>query len=479
MIREARFLPIRDQSSVRVASVRSNIASAWRSNIASTRSNSYTCAVWKMGLAIAAIALSQVAAAESLSITQAVDEAFQTSPQIQMADSKSKEAGWRKTGSYAGILPTLNFGATHNFEQKFQTVQISLGGGPPILFPEIGPTTIYSLNANLPLFDGFANYRRLDASRSFASAAQDDADWSKFQVGRQVMLQFYRALAAKTLQEVAENNVKVLEDHQHDVTQFRKAGVSTNYDVLRVEVQVNEARSELMNSADNGELAKTQLTALMGRDDDSRVLVGELPVLKKEIVNLASLNSLEERKDINSMQKYSQAMDQMADASGRYLIPHLDLQGSYQLYNNTNSNAFDADVTRNAYSVGVSLTWNIFDGMASISKSRVAGEQKYQSEKSLRAANLKAKQDLSVWKRKYAYFCDFYHARLSDIEKSKESVRLAKEGRRAGIRTNTDLLDAEADLYRSQAGAVNAQIGAIEALINLELTTGRKLFDFK
>ena len=350
MKREARSLLSRDPSFVSVASARSNFVSALRPHTSLRRPKNYACLVWKMGLAIAAIALSQVAAADSLSITQAVDEAFQSSPQIQMAGSKSKEAGFRKAGSYAGILPTLNFGAAHNFEQKFQTVQISLGGGAPILFPLTGPTTIYSLNANLPLFDGFANYRRLDASRSFESAAQDDADWSKFQVGRQVMIQFYRALAAKTLQEVAENNVKVLEDHQHDVTQFRKAGVSTNYDVLRVEVQVNEARSELMNSADNVELARTQLTALMGRDDDSRVLVGELPVLKKEIVNLASLNSLEGRKDINSMQKYSQAMNQMADASGRYLVPHLDLQGSYQLYNNSNSNAFDTDVTRNAYS---------------------------------------------------------------------------------------------------------------------------------
>ena len=64
---------------------------------------------------------------------------------------------------------------------------------------------------------------------------------------------------------------------------------------------------------------------------------------------------------------------------------------------------------------------------------------------------------------------------MGDITKSKESVRLAKEGRRVGTRSNTDLLDAESDLYKSEAGAISAQIGAMEALINLELSVGHKI----
>jgi outer membrane protein TolC len=81
--------------------------------------------------------------------------------------------------------------------------------------------------------------------------------------------------------------------------------------------------------------------------------------------------------------------------------------------------------------------------------------------------------------RKFTYFCSVFKSRQSDVQKSEESVRLAREGRKVGARTNTDLLDAEADLYRSQAGAVTAQLGAIEALINLELSTGQALYHFQ
>ena len=124
------------------------------------------------------------------------------------------------------------------------------------------------------------------------------------------------------------------------------------------------------------------------------------------------------------------------------------------------------------------FTWNLFDGMTSIAHSKESVQQKYQIDKTLQIARIKAKQDFDVWKRKYVYYCTLYKSRLDDIARSKESVRLAREGRRVGARTNTDLLDAESDLHRAEAGAVNAQIGAVEALINLELTIGRKIYDF-
>ena len=91
---------------------------------------------------------------------------------------------------------------------------------------------------------------------------------------------------------------------------------------------------------------------------------------------------------------------------------------------------------------------------------------------------IKSKNDLAFWKRKFGYYCDVYKARINDIDKAKESVRLAKEGQKVGTRTNTDVLDAEAEVYRAQASSVNAQMGTIEALINIELATGKKLYNF-
>ncbi|MNL51499.1 Outer membrane efflux protein [compost metagenome] len=117
--------------------------------------------------------------------------------------------------------------------------------------------------------------------------------------------------------------------------------------------------------------------------------------------------------------------------------------------------------------------------MTSIARSKQSIEQRFQTEKTLYQAELKAKRDYDVWKRKFLYYCSVYEARLGDVSKSQESVRLARQGQKAGSRTNTDVLDAEAELYRAKAGAVNAQMGAIEALANLELSTGQPLVQYQ
>ncbi len=125
--------------------------------------------------------------------------------------------------------------------------------------------------------------------------------------------------------------------------------------------------------------------------------------------------------------------------------------------------------------MGVNLTWNLFDGFASSAKDHQSIEQKHQAETQLRTLKLKSKQDFEFWKRKLNYYIINYEARLNDIQKSLESVRLAKEGVKVGSRTNTDLLDAEAEVYKAQAGAVNAQMGFIESYYNLELTLGKNI----
>jgi outer membrane protein TolC len=48
-------------------------------------------------------------------------------------------------------------------------------------------------------------------------------------------------------------------------------------------------------------------------------------------------------------------------------------------------------------------------------------------------------------------------------------------GFKAGTRTTTDVLDAELEEFQASAGLVQAQINSLEALIQLELVTGKRL----
>ncbi len=417
--------------------------------------------------------------AESLSLNEAFQEGLGHSPQLQKVKSIRDEASWKRVESYSGFLPTIGANATYLTNKRYLLTDIQFPGSTNVVsFPAMVPTSNLTLTLQLPLFDGFASTNRYRSAKNMESAAEHDLNWAQFQLQRQIILQYYKTLAAQSLEEVANQNLKTIEDHQKDVKAFQKAGVYTNYDVLRVDVQVSEAQSEVLNSVDNSALSRTKLAELLGHEDESRQLSGALPVLNADEIKNIDFNTISERQDLVSLAERSSGFGYLESAAGSYLIPHVSLFGQYQYYNNINDKISDTDVYREAYQIGLSLNWNIFDGAVSMARSKQSIEQKYQAEKSLRIAQLHAKQDIELWKRKFVYFCSVYRSRLSDVQKSTESVRLAREGRKVGARTNTELLDAETELFRARAGVVNAQVGAIEALVNLELATGKEIHHF-
>ncbi len=431
-------------------------------------------------LLLACLAMGSVwAAAEnttvsSVTLKDALRTAEERSPRVQIAESARNESYWRTVENRSVFLPTLTANAQYLSDYKYVFTDINLNGNA-VSFPGITPTTIYGLTAEYDLFDGFAGTNRWRSGSAFERASSRELDWAKFETECNVTLLFYRALAARSLRGVTEANLKTLEDHLHDVALLKRSGMSTNYDVLRVEVQVSEARSELLNASDDIETASGRLAESLGLDNVPETK-GVLPELPPELID--RLGPAARRPDLAAMQERVEALRQQKLAATAHWAPRVNLFGNYQYYNNRNDEFDDWKNFRNAYQIGVRLTWSLFEGGAAEARNREAIEKKVQNEKALRMAELKAAQDVALWKRKYHYFYSVYKSRQSDIGKAKESVRLAKEGRRVGSRTNSDLLDAETDLNRAQAGAIHAQLGVIEALINLELATGQSLYEF-
>lgn len=423
--------------------------------------------------------LSGSAFAQELTVQQAINESSSHSPKLQKAKAAQEEVAWKKTEALNTFLPTVSAQANYLMDKKYVFTDVSLSpGAQPASIPGVVPTSNMTLMATFPIFEGGAGLKRYSSATALSNAAKKEYDWAEFQISREVILQFYKTLAARDLLQVAEQNLKTLKDHLKDVSAFKKAGVSTNYDVLRVEVQVSEAESEVLNATDNLALARGKLNEVMGIETDDRGLTGVWPTFSTQKTSILQKEVLESRLDLQALQLRSEGAKSLSGAASTYWVPKLSLFGQYQYYNNRDDKFDNWSQYREAYQVGLSMTWNIFDGMTSIARDHQSFQQSVQSDKSLVQSRLKAKQDLEFWKRKYNYYGTVFKARQSDVVKAEESVRLARQGKRVGTRTDTDLLDAESELFKARAGLVNAQMGALESLVNLELTTGNKFLSF-
>jgi outer membrane protein len=440
-------------------------------------------------VAIAALASSASQAAETsrsspsgtLGIDAAINEALRDSPTIQSGEAAVSESSWRKFQAVgSGFLPKISAGFNHFFTEQYEDTSINFGG-QFLNFPGAYPTNVLTVNATVPIFDGLANLNNIQAASLQKSASEQELARTKFQLSQDVKLAFYQALAAAQLQDVARENVKTLEDHLKQVEVQRSGGAATKYDSLRVSVQLSEGRADQIDADDNAVLARKKLTSLLGLEQDDRTLDGTLPAPDvSHAKDLELSGTPADRTDIEALDLRAQAADKNRAAQNSWIIPSVAIAGQYNYYEVMNESTVDGSVSgsgayKNAYSVALAVTWNLFDGGVALAQSRQAAYQQIQADKKTEQARIQVPYDFSYWKKRFLSNTDHYQARKFDVERSEESVRLAKEEERAGTRTSTETLDAELDLFRSRAGVVNAQVNALEAQIRLESALGRTI----
>lgn len=418
------------------------------------------------------------AAGQELTVESAINEGLGRSPDIERARAKKSESEWQHFEALGGgFLPKLSANAHHYFDEKYTTTDIYFGG-TPLSFPGFYPTDSAAIDLTIPVFDGFSSVRTLDASSLAEEASKAELSHAEFQLRLEIRLAFYKALAASQLQEVAAQNVKTLEDHLKQIQAQKGGGVATNYDVLRVQVQLSEARADSIDAQDNFETARKKLTELLGLESDERVLNGTLPEPNTEKVKTLKWTEVpKEREDIRALNLRAEAAEKYRKAGSTWFVPSIFLSAEYMWYNSQliNTSVHDTGDFLTAYNVGIFLKWNLFDGGVSWAQEREAAFRTIQAENAAKSAKLQVPYDFEYWKRRYLSNTDHYNSKKFDISRSQESVRLAKEEARAGTRTSTETLDAELDLFRAKAGVVNALVNAAEAEIRLEQALGREI----
>ena len=413
-------------------------------------------------------------ATQALTLDAALQSAFQNSPTLQKLEAQKEQAKWQGIEGAMVFVPTVGLTANHFFEKKYQLLDVPFGG-QNVEIPQIFPSSSAALSAKWTLFDGLANVNTYRASSHIQSAGEKEYLWAKFELERKVTLAYAKVVAAKKLNDVADENLKTLENHLKQVGDLKAGGIATNYDVLRVESQLSEAQTEQLQAQDNIQISQDNLGQLLGLSEPADTSDTDLVVPNTDnIKDLSFDRKKNARLDLVALEERVQASDLMEAANNLFWVPKFGLIADYAKYNNLTDPLDDWNHYRSSWDVGFFLTWDLFNPR----EFAQAKEEKYkaiQAEKALVSTHLQAPVDFNFWKKRYLYSASLYQAKKVDLDRATETVRLAQAGFKAGVRTTTDVLDAELDLFRARAGIVTAQINAAEAKVQLELALGEKI----
>ena len=266
-------------------------------------------------------------------------------------------------------------------------------------------------------------------------------EYLELEVGKAFMeLQLgYKAVTVlKNANKTADANLKLIEN-------YFKQGILQKTDLLSVQVRVSEIQNQLQYAKSNVQNASDYLAFLLDENNTNKVYK---PI--EELENAMSIETINPtlsstRKDIQAMDKSSDAYAKMLQSSKMKFLPRLNAFGSYELYDNT---IFGTNAK--GYLVGAQMSWSLFDGYKSIGEMEKAKAEFQKSEIETQQYKAKSQMELNKTNRQLKDAENKVNLSNLALKQSQEAYRIRSNRFTQGLEKTTDLLQSETIMFQKE-----------------------------
>lgn len=245
-----------------------------------------------------------------------------------------------------------------------------------------------------------------------------------------------------------------------------RAGVGTRFDVLQAEVQVANARQDLTQARSDQIVSRRALAEILSIPSNitpesvAVEVVEDWPLSLEESIILAFQN----RAELQQFLLQREVANEQRDVALSALGPQVNLFANYSINNRLTD---DSSGFRDQYTFGAQLNWLLFDGGAA--RARAA-----QQESNIEIAETQFADTLELIRLQVEQSYYDQQANLANIgtaeiavTQAREALRLARLRFQAGVGTQLEVINAQADLTRAESNLVQARIGFNRAIAAL------------
>lgn len=281
---------------------------------------------------------------------------------------------------------------------------------------------------------------------------------------------YYDLQQADALVTVAQDSTDSARANLRNAQALEAAGLATLFDVLQAEVQLAQAIQDLTQGTSLRTIAQRQLAQRLNLAPTANVtaadpaaIAGLWPLSLEETI----LRALQYRPELEQFL----AQRRIAQFNRRAALSAIRPQ--IEIFANVNAVDFVDDSVSGAfgYTVGVRVSWTFFDGGAA--RARAAQEEKNIAIAETQFANTKNQLRFEVEQAYSTLRANFGNigTSLRSVEQAQENLRLAQLRFQAGIGTQLEISNAQANLTQSEGNLVDAVITYNRALAQLERST--------
>lgn len=418
-------------------------------------------------------------ASDALSLPRAIEIALRSNPLIAATSSGREIADAQLGEARAGRLPLLQLGETiirsNNPVFVFGSLLEQGRFGPqnfdPLFLNNPDPLTNIrsSITFRFPLFDQKQSDTRISRARIGQQQADKERESVEQRIRFEVLRAYYGVLVAQANKEVADEAVRSAAADVKRISDLVETGVVVESDLLSAEVQQAEFRQQQIQAEGDLMVARAALNTALGvAIDTPQNVTGQLGEKTFSVGTQSELigHALERRADLAGADlSLKSSKEQTRGARGEYL-PRLDVFGAYGLStHNLAKGSSD-------YTVGASLTFNLFDsGRSARLKRARAAEDAAAAE----AENLASRIRLEVVRAYHGYISAQERVSVAAraVVRASEARRIVQDRYQAGLTTITEVLRAETAFVRSRMSLLAARYQYYVGYANVLMTTGQ------
>ncbi len=410
---------------------------------------------------VCALALSAAhARAQGLSRAEAVARALEANPEVRKSLEDVSFLEGQVVEARADALPDLKVLA---FASRYRDPALlnssSFDQFPPELLESLKPvpTSLYDGSAYLKqtLFS-FKVGKALKAAKLAREMGNENVDRVRQGIALAAIDAYNDYLLSLEIVRVGEKSVREKEVQLEIARARRAAGVATDLEVLRVEVDLANRRADLLALGGQSELALGRLNAVMVRPIDASVTpTDSLAYVPFEVdLQTAVREAWANRPEAKEAALRERLWDKLIGVAHGDALPTLDFNGAFGWSVRKPENFFSADYSK--WSAAVSLTVPVFDGLRTAGKvAQAKAERGKAGQDTLALENqirLEAKQGVDV----LASARSVYEAAELNVTQAQKALDMIQANYRYGAAGTLDVLDAQAALTQAESTRARA-----------------------
>ncbi|NOZ75851.1 MAG: TolC family protein [FCB group bacterium] len=413
--------------------------------------------IWAFALILMALPGIALTQSIELDLGKVRNLALKNNPDVKLAQKAIEKSGRQIQESRGGLLPTVSAFANYKRAWELPTVYFDNPNGPGKISFKMGSehTFISGLNFQQPLFLGGAAWNGYQLSRLGKTMAELQANTTRESVLLNATSAYFSLLFARSSVSVMESALQTAKENLKQVQEFKAAGKSSDFDVLRAEVQVATYQPQVISARNNVRLAESQLRMVTGLDQNTELVIHDKLSYKPN--SLVSRNvddlyrmALERRPEVNMIYLRKTMAEKQLNLVQAAQSPALVFNTAYQYQGERQDFNFSKDDFFKSFNSSIGINIPLFNGLqtrAKIQQARISiRETDDQKEALLRGIRMEVEA---------AYFTaeeaeQKVIAQTKLVEQAREAFRLAKLRYREGASTQLEVMNAELLLNQAQ-----------------------------